>query len=256
MRHLFTAFLILAGAFAALGQYDYRYSNLGNYADQLKKATSTLADRSSQDVLRGYSNGRNEIENAFLAMQTDGAATLFLDMTRQRRPINELRDAGNVLAELSRRAPAVSSQAAYWRIVQAGINNVTRELGLQPGGGGFGGNTGAMGGYPPPPPPIGERPIIGRVEWRGMVDDRVQLVIRGGFAETRTISGTALGSGNYNFGSALPNRNVDIQIEKKKGRGQVRLIQQPSRSNNYTAIVEIYDEGSGAREYDVDIYWR
>lgn len=255
MRNVFATFVVLAAAMSALGQYDYRYSNLGNYADQLKKATSTLADRSSQDVLRGYSNGRNEIENAFLAMQLDGAATLFLDMTRQRRPINELRDAGNVLSELSRRTPVASSQIAYWRITQAAVNNITRELGIQSGGG-FGGNTGVMGGYPPPPPPLGERPIIGRVEWRGMVDDRVQLVIRGQFAETRTITGTALGSGNYNFGSALPNRNVDITIDKRKGRGQVRLIQQPSRANNYTAIIEIFDEGSGAREYEVDIAWR
>jgi hypothetical protein len=43
---------------------------------------------------------------------------------------------------------------------------------------------------------------------------------------------------------------------KKAGRGEIRVIQQPSRDNNFTAIVQILDDASGAREYQVEITWR
>ncbi|MEZ5346202.1 MAG: hypothetical protein R2681_11690 [Pyrinomonadaceae bacterium] len=95
----------------------------------------------------------------------------------------------------------------------------------------------------------------GMMTWSGTVDDRVQIIIRGRSVSTRTISGQRLGSGRYNMSSSLPNRNVNVRVDKTEGRGSVRVIQQPSRSNNYTAIVEIRDSSGGRDNYAFELEW-
>ncbi len=96
----------------------------------------------------------------------------------------------------------------------------------------------------------------GRVFWRGMVDDRVHLVIKGTSLESRTISGSENPVGVYSFTAPLPGSPVAVQAIRKEGRGKVTVIQQPAADNGYTAIVEIYDDRGGAREYQLDISWR
>lgn len=247
MRHLILIATVLAASITAMGQWDSG-TRLGNYADQLKRASRDLADRTSQDLLRNYNNQRNDIENAFLAQQIDAASSLFLDMARNRRPANELRDAAGILSDLSRRAPTFSMQSSYWRAVTNSVNDINRELSVYNGGGGGGGWN--------PGPPVDNRPIIGRVYWRGKVDDRIQLKIRANFGDTMILSGSNYGPGSYSFTSGLPERNVEVGINKKKGRGRATIVQQPSRANNYTLVVEVYDEDSGAKDYELDIFWR
>ncbi len=163
-------------------------------------------------------------------------------MVRNRRPGRELRDVVSALTDLSRRAPSFSPQMATWRQVQNGVADLDRELSVGPGRGPIQG------------PP--ERPIIGRVSWRGRVDDRVQLAIRGNAVETRTISGSPNPDGVANFTTPLPDRPVEVGVTKNSGRGTVRVLQQPSRANDFTAVIEIYDSPGGAQEYRLDIFWR
>jgi len=96
----------------------------------------------------------------------------------------------------------------------------------------------------------------GKVFWRGMVDDKVQLVIKSDTVEENTISGQANPDGVFSFTSPLPEAQVNVNVNKKRGRGKVRVIQQPSAGNDFTAIVEIYDDGGGAREYQLEIFWK
>ena len=95
----------------------------------------------------------------------------------------------------------------------------------------------------------------GRVHWRGTVDDNVQLVIRDDRVDVRTIGGSEYSDANYNFTSPLPRRRITVRVNKLKGRGEVRVLQQPSRENDFTAVVEIRDSGGGAREYEIEILW-
>lgn len=95
----------------------------------------------------------------------------------------------------------------------------------------------------------------GRVFWRGTVDDRIHLVVTGSTLETRTVSGTTQSDGTYSFTSPLPRQAVMVNVNKKKGRGTLSVIQQPSLENDFTAIVEVYDKGGGAKEYQLEIFW-
>lgn len=245
MKRVFSIIVILAGALSASAQYDNQSSRVLNNADQLKRDTGVLAERVSQDVLRSFSVSRNDLEIALLAKQLDGAAMLLLDMVRARKPVNQLREIASMLTDLSRRAPNVSAHIGLWRTVQNVVDDINRDL----SGWGQGG-----GGWNPAPP--NDRPIIGRATWRGRVDDRVHLAVQGGYIDVRTISGTQYGVGTFNFTSPLPNRNVEVIADRRQGRGRVSVIQQPSRANNFMAVIEIVDGGGGARDYEIEIVWR
>jgi len=98
-------------------------------------------------------------------------------------------------------------------------------------------------------------PTSGNMEWRGRVDDRVRLVIRGRSIEERTLSGARLAEGRATFSSGLPAESVRVSVRRLAGRGDVRVIQQPSRQNGYTTIIEIYDPTRGAQEHRLLVNW-
>jgi hypothetical protein len=221
----------------ALAQADLVSPRLPQQADQVKRATARLADRTTLDLMRNFRNSRLEIQQALLARQIDASAGLLVEMVRNRRGLPELREVASELTDLAERAPGVSTQIALWRSVRTEIADLNRELRIDT-------------------PNRPERPIIGRVSWRGRVDDRVQLVIRGRTVETRTITGSPNPAGAANFTSPLPNVPVEVSVTKVSGRGSVRILQQPARANDFTTVIEIYDNGSGAQEYRLDIFWR
>jgi hypothetical protein len=97
----------------------------------------------------------------------------------------------------------------------------------------------------------------GKVFWRGMVDDKLHLVIKGDKLEHKTISGQAKPDGVYSFTAALPERAVTVSVLRIEGRSKkIAVVQQPTAENGFTAIVEIWDQGGGAREYRLEISWR
>jgi hypothetical protein len=236
---LFTLLSILIFSFAARAQEErYSSSRLSNLASQLKRQSVDLADRTSEDLRRG-SNTRNDIENAFLAHQLDASAGLFQQMVSDRSRASDLRDAAGILQSLTRRAPTYGSNSNLWRDAARTVGDIQNELGdLESGGG----NTGTN--------------FTGRVTWRGTVDSKIQISVRGRNLSVNTFSGQDYGEGTFNFTSSLPRRNVSVDAIKKKGRGDVRVVQQPNRSNDFTAIVEITDSDGGAREYELEISWR
>ena len=242
---LFAVFSIFTLSVAVFAQDEERFSSsrLDNSATQLKRATVDLVDRTAERLNGRNSATRAEIEEAFLAAQLDAGAGLFQQMTRSNRRAVELRDAAALLTDLTRRAPGYGSNSYLWRDVQTALTDVNRELGT---GGGNG------GGQNPPD----NRPVIGRLYWRGTVDDKIQLIIRSGKVEHRTLSGRASADGIFSFTSELPDRKVDVGVDKKKGRGNARVVQQPARANDFTTVIEIADTDGGAREYQLEIYWR
>jgi hypothetical protein len=257
MKNLFFSALLslFAFTFAANAQRDqtpnYRSTNLDNLSNQLKRQTVDLADRAANDLRRGYSNNRADLDAAFLAYQLDASAGLFQQMVRDNRSAQELRDAASILNDLVRRAPNYGSNGYLWRNAQNSINDISRELGgYNSGGNNNGGWNGGGNGN-------GDNEITGRAYWRGVVDNETQLVIRGNEIETRTISGAPTYNVTYNFTSALPERGRNnVEVIKQKGRGTVRVIQQPRRENNFTAVVQIFDDGRGAQDYQLEIFWR
>lgn len=102
-----------------------------------------------------------------------------------------------------------------------------------------------------------EQDNSGKVFWRGMVDGKLQLVIRGTTLEHKTVSGQTQPDGKFSFTAPLPEKAVTVSIPRAEGRSKkISVVQQPTSENQFTAIVEINDDGSGARDYFLEIAWR
>jgi hypothetical protein len=96
----------------------------------------------------------------------------------------------------------------------------------------------------------------GKVYWNGMVDNKVQLVVKGLSFEERTIAGQAAPAGAFSFTAPLPTADATVRAIKLEGRGtKVSVVQQPNSANDFTAIIEISDERGGAGEYLIEIAW-
>ena len=96
----------------------------------------------------------------------------------------------------------------------------------------------------------------GSLSWRGRVDDRVNIILQGRNVRHQTISGTGVTRVTQSMNGGLPNRPATVSVNKRDGRGDANVIQQPNRSNNYTAIIQVVDSKSGADDYNLDISWQ
>ena len=96
----------------------------------------------------------------------------------------------------------------------------------------------------------------GTMTWRGRVDDYVELNIQGNRVRSREREGSQTLNEQVSFSNPLPRANVTVSVRKRNGRGRVSVVQQPSQSNNYTAIVKIDDDKGGADDYEIEMEWR
>jgi hypothetical protein len=116
-------------------------------------------------------------------------------------------------------------------------------------------NVGIVGLVIPGLPTLPPGNTRGNIVWTGRVDDRVNITITGSIVQTAAVSGGDVSRVNYSMNKTFPRRAVTITVNKRRGRGEVSVIQQPDRNNNYTAIVQVYDSARGASDYELEIGW-
>jgi hypothetical protein len=234
------------------GQDDDSYAR-GRDADVLRLAAQLTqqSDALSRQIYSQYlgrtANNQSDTQTMLAAYQLNSAATVFRTMINDRRRRSELRDVAAQLDTLARTGNGYGG-LGNWSSVQRTVQDIQTELSRR--GGGYPGNGGNGGGFPG-----GGGASSGRIRWSGTVDDVVQLNIQGNYVDPKAISGTPYNDATSTFSDPLPNRSVSLSVRKMRGRGDVRVVQQPSRSNDFTAIVEIRDSRSGSDNYDLEITW-
>lgn len=241
-------FVLFAIPFFTVSTYAQRSYRLQDLASQLQRNADDLASQAYSDFSRRASNSRTDVDLLMSAQQISASASVFSRLVNDNRRNSELRDAANAVSDLTRRLPYGTSNFQL-RDIQRTLDDISREIGNTGGGFNGGNNNGGSNNNE-------NRPIVGNLTWTGIVDDVVQLKIRGNSVEVKTIAGRDVSNANYNFTSPLPNRRVDVEVDKKKGRGGVRVLQQPRRENDFTTVIEIKDTSGGARDYELEIYWR
>lgn len=92
--------------------------------------------------------------------------------------------------------------------------------------------------------------------WRGRVDVGCRIQVRGSGYELEDMGGQGTRERDHRFSEPLPSAEVPLSVEKKDGRGDVRLVQMPRASNGYTAVVEIEDDKGGADDYELELRWQ
>ena len=113
-------------------------------------------------------------------------------------------------------------------------------------------------GYPNPgyPNPGYPGTTSGTATWSGRVDSVARLILQGNSIQVQDVSGSGANTTYQNVNGGLPRRNTIVTVNKRDGRGDVTVIQQPSRGNGYTAIVEISDPKGGDDNYRIDLSWQ
>ncbi len=94
------------------------------------------------------------------------------------------------------------------------------------------------------------------VSWSGRVDGRDLIYIRGNDLWVDHRDGQPVNETNYSFYNPLPNRQCAVNVRQVNGRGNVRVIEQPSARNNYTAVIQVEDRDNGSDMYNLDIDWQ
>ncbi len=241
-RSLLAVAAVLLLASPAVSQFGQSSNRLSDLTARLSREAGDFADQNYNNFSNSRSN-RNDVEAVMLSQQFAAAARIFDRMVVDRRRNGELRDAFDILSNLARSVERNNFQRNTWYNVQRLMQDISRELNNDSSSGGPGGQYPDSGGRG------------GRMTWRGRVDDDVRIRIRGGSADVETIGGTEYNDGQPNFFNSLPNRRVTVRLTQKRGRGEIFIEQQPSRENDFTAIVRIRDPRGGASEYEFELQW-
>jgi hypothetical protein len=239
LRNILTAAAVIlffaSPTFAQFGQSN----RLGDLSARLSRDAAAFADATYGSYTNSFRNTRTEVEAVMLSQQFAASAQIFYRMVIDRRRNQDLRDAFSMLQELARSVERTNMQRNTWYNVQRSMSDLSRELDYD-----------SSSGNQPPDSGRG-----GRMTWKGRVDDDVRITIRGGRAEVETIGGTPYSEGQPNFSASLPSRRVNVRLVVKKGRGEVYIEQQPSRDNDFSAVIRIKDPRGGASDYEFELSW-
>jgi hypothetical protein len=235
------AILLLASpAFSQFGQSN----RLTDMAARLSREAGEFADSNYSSYVNSQRNLRRDIEAVVISQQFAASAQIFYRMVVDRRQTQDLRDAFQLVQDAGRNVERYNLQRSNWFNLQRLLTDISRELNNDNSGGGGGG-----GQYPP------DTGRGGRMTWKGRVDDDVRIRIRGGSADVETIGGSPYYDGQPNFYNSLPYRRVTVRLTNKRGRGEIFIEQQPSRENDFTAVIRIKDPKGGASDYEFELQW-
>jgi hypothetical protein len=94
----------------------------------------------------------------------------------------------------------------------------------------------------------------GEMHWSGDVDDTATIRVSG--RDVR-VDGNLKGVRNSraDWRGSLPRGGTRVYVRDADGRGRIRVLQQPSRENGYTAVVGIRDSDAGRGHYDFTLQW-
>ncbi len=96
----------------------------------------------------------------------------------------------------------------------------------------------------------------GRFDLRVRVDGSVVFFIRGGEIRYQVRNGAPPRDEGSEYRKEIPHGEpVNLQLEQRDGRNPIRIVEEPSRRNNYTLIVSIDDPQGGSNRYHARITW-
>lgn len=97
----------------------------------------------------------------------------------------------------------------------------------------------------------------GQCDIRLQVDNQVEIAVRGDTVASHTLSGRDADDDGSECNAPLPNRDiVGFNFEVLDQRGEIQLLAEPSRRNNFSAIVQIRDSKGGQGRYHFRISWQ
>ena len=97
----------------------------------------------------------------------------------------------------------------------------------------------------------------GQCDIRLQIDQEAEVSVRGDRVYIRTISGRDGRDDGSECNEPLPARPVDaFNFEVRDSRGEIALLSEPSRRNDFRAVVRIRDNAGGEGRYHFRLSWR
>jgi hypothetical protein len=96
----------------------------------------------------------------------------------------------------------------------------------------------------------------GSCEIEARVDGSAVVTVQGDQASWQELSGQPVGDTTLRCTAGLPPEGAQVEVEKRGGRGAVRLLESPSAENGFAARVQVDDPRGGADRYRIRIRWR
>jgi len=94
-------------------------------------------------------------------------------------------------------------------------------------------------------------------EWGGRVDREIRIQAGRGSAQVINMgSNERNNGGRFRSMNMLPSQDGTVTVQVLEGRGQVDVVQQPSRRNGYTTVVRLRDPDGGASRYRIAAYFQ
>jgi hypothetical protein len=96
----------------------------------------------------------------------------------------------------------------------------------------------------------------GQCDIRLQVDNEVEVTVRGDMVMIHTLSGRDPRDDGSECNYPLPDRDLQgFNFQVIESRNDIRLMAEPSRRNNFTALVHIRDSGGGEGRYHFRLSW-
>jgi hypothetical protein len=92
------------------------------------------------------------------------------------------------------------------------------------------------------------------LRWSGEVDDTATIRIRQRDVRTNA-NRNGISNARYDVNGRLPQVPVRVSLNREAGRGDIRIVEQPSARNNYTAVIRIKDNQAGKGRYAFNLQW-
>ena len=93
------------------------------------------------------------------------------------------------------------------------------------------------------------------LRWSGNVDGEIEIRLQGRRMDEHVLSGGRIRDERSSVGN-MPNRDAQLVISQRSGRGSVYVAQQPSAYNGYTAVIRVRDPQGGYGYYDFEADYR
>jgi hypothetical protein len=98
--------------------------------------------------------------------------------------------------------------------------------------------------------------VGGVLNWSGNVDDTIIVYVHRHDVRVETVHGKDPNGIGVQFTGRVGEAPGYVHLRAWNGRGDVRIVQQPTAANDFTAAVRIYDPQPGQSWYTFTLVWR
>ncbi len=94
------------------------------------------------------------------------------------------------------------------------------------------------------------------LRWSGDVDSEVEIRWGANGVTQRNLGGNSLRNVRSSQSGGGVIQGGTVAVSQRSGRGTIQIVQQPTATNGWTAVLRVHDPQPGYGHYDFDVIWQ